>query len=207
MEGDGARSNCYYEFAYDEPPPSTLLALDESGIVLQSDSFSKNVAPGLRMAWLVGARDTVDALVRVRQDFAVSRLPRGRSSGTSPVAISMRTWTSSALATGGSRDLTTAALRTYCSEWLRFTEPTGGFYFWLELSDAVDWDAARAHGSRPRRESSSGRRISSRATPAAGASSVSARFRCPSSTSIGESPRSARRCGRRRGKRAEVAGG
>ncbi len=41
------------------------------------------------------------------------------------------------------RDLTTAALQAHCSEWVTFREPTGGFYFWLELSDAVDWEAAR----------------------------------------------------------------
>src|SRR5690606_37387789 len=66
--------NCYYEFSYDEPPPPTLLALDRSGLVLQSDSFSKYVAPGLRLAWLAGAPEVVEAAVQVRQDFAVSQL-------------------------------------------------------------------------------------------------------------------------------------
>jgi 2-aminoadipate transaminase len=41
------------------------------------------------------------------------------------------------------RDITTRALRAYCEPWVRFREPTGGFYFWLEISEQVDWDAAR----------------------------------------------------------------
>ena len=135
--------NCYYEFAYDEAPPPTLLALDQSGIVLQSDSFSKYVAPGLRMAWLVGAPDTVDALARARQDFAVSQLlaraleryvARGHlEAHLAELRVHYR----------HKRDLTSAALRRHCGEWVTFREPAGGFYFWLELSDAVDWDAAR----------------------------------------------------------------
>ena len=135
--------NCYYEFAYDEPPPPTLLALDESGFVLQSDSFSKYVAPGLRMAWLVGAPETVDDLVRVRQDFAVSRLlaralERYLAGGHLDAHL-----TELRIHYRHKRDLTTAALRASCGEWLSFREPAGGFYFWLELSDAVDWEEAR----------------------------------------------------------------
>ena len=37
----------------------------------------------------------------------------------------------------------TKALHKYCEPWVRFREPSGGFYFWLELLDTVDWDRAR----------------------------------------------------------------
>ena len=136
--------NCYYEFAYDEPPPPTLLALDDAGLVLQSDSFSKYVAPGLRMAWLAGHPAAIEAVTRVRQDFAVSRL----------VARTLERYVE-----GGDldahleelrahyarkRDLTVHALDAHCSPWVRFRPPAGGFYFWLEIDPRVDWDAARA---------------------------------------------------------------
>ena len=135
--------NCYYEFDYDEDPPPTLLALDDSGFVLQSDSFSKYVAPGLRMAWLAGDPTAIEAIIRVRQDFAVSQL----------IARSLERY----IAQGDldthlvelkshyrrKRDITTKALHAYCEPWVRFREPSGGFYFWLEISERVDWDVAR----------------------------------------------------------------
>jgi 2-aminoadipate transaminase len=135
--------NCYYEFGYDEDPPPTLLALDDSGFVLQSDSFSKYVAPGLRMAWLAGDPVAIEAVIRVRQDFAVSQL----------IARALERY----IAQGEldahlvelknhyrrKRDITTRALRDYCAPWVHFREPSGGFYFWLEISPRVDWDAAR----------------------------------------------------------------
>ena len=135
--------NCYYEFGYDAPPPPTLLALDHSGLVLQSDSFSKYVAPGLRMAWIAGAPIAVEAVVRVRQDFAVSQL----------LARAMERYVSDGQldahlaqlrdAYRHKRDVTAAALRKHCEPWVRFRPPDGGFYFWIELSDQIDWDGAR----------------------------------------------------------------
>jgi 2-aminoadipate transaminase len=136
--------NCYYEFAYDEPPPPTLLALDDAGLVLQSDSFSKYVAPGLRMAWLAGHPAAIEAVTRVRQDFAVSRL----------VARTLERYVDAGdldahLASlrdhyRRKRDRTAAALVRHCGRWVRFAVPAGGFYFWVEIDPSVDWDAARA---------------------------------------------------------------
>ena len=42
------------------------------------------------------------------------------------------------------RDATRDALWKYARPWVRFREPAGGFYFWLELDERVDWDRARA---------------------------------------------------------------
>jgi 2-aminoadipate transaminase len=136
--------NCYYEFAYDDSPPPTLLALDESGFVLQSDSFSKYVAPGLRMAWLAGHPAAIEGIVRVRQDFAVSQLlarALERYLVSGDFDDHLRTLRSHYRA---KRDLTTDALREHATPWVRFREPSGGFYFWLELDERVDWEQARS---------------------------------------------------------------
>lgn len=140
--------NCYHEFAYDEPPPPTLLALDDAGLVIQSDSFSKSVAPGLRVAWLAGAPAMTSALARARQDFAVSRV----------VARALERY----LASGElerhlgelreryrvKRDLAVAALREHCRPWVSFRVPTGGFYLWLEIAPGIDWSVVRAELAR-----------------------------------------------------------
>jgi 2-aminoadipate transaminase len=136
--------NCYYEFSYDEPPPPTLLALDGgAGCVVQSDSFSKYVAPGLRMAWLASTAERIDELVATRQDFAVSRLlaralERFMATGRLDPHLELlreryRT----------KRDLAVRALRAHCAPYVRFAVPTGGFFLWLELAPDVDWDRAR----------------------------------------------------------------
>jgi 2-aminoadipate transaminase len=82
-------------------------------------------------------------MVRTRQDFAVSRL----------VACALERF----IAAGHldehldllraryrvKRDLAVAALRAHCEPLVRFREPTGGFFLWVELSPEVDWDRVR----------------------------------------------------------------
>jgi 2-aminoadipate transaminase len=142
--------NCYHEFFYDEPTPPTLLALDDSGRVLHSDTFSKSIAPGLRMAWVAGAPRAIAPLAEVRQDFAVSQLlARALERYMAAGHLDMHLAELRAVYCR-KRDITAAALQEHCSEWVRFQVPGGGFYFWLELLDTVDWDRARelaaAHG-------------------------------------------------------------
>src|ERR1700743_1008138 len=38
------------------------------------------------------------------------------------------------------RDIAIAAVRERCGEFARCEVPQGGFYLWLELDEAVDWD-------------------------------------------------------------------
>ena len=65
--------NCYYDIHYEKPPPPTLLSLDVSGLVVQSDSFSKILAPGLRMGWVAGIPEALAAVATARQDLGVSQ--------------------------------------------------------------------------------------------------------------------------------------
>jgi 2-aminoadipate transaminase len=135
--------NCYYHFGYDAPPPPTLRAFDDHGVVLQSDSFSKYVAPGLRMAWMAGHPTAVEGLVRVRQDFSVSALLARALERFCTTGSFDRHVEELRRRYRHKRDLTTAALREHCEPLVSFREPSGGFYFWLRISEDVDWPSAR----------------------------------------------------------------
>lgn len=135
--------NCYYELYYDEKPPPTLLSLDRSGRVIQSDSFSKILAPGLRMGWLAGPEDMLAAAGSVRQDLGVSQLVAHlvdaylRGGDLDPHLERVRR------AYTAKRDRALAALQEHCSQRARFDIPRGGIYFWLELSPGLDVDQLR----------------------------------------------------------------
>jgi 2-aminoadipate transaminase len=135
--------NCYYDLAYDSAPPPSLLALDDEGIVIQSDSTSKYIAPGLRLGWMVGTPLAMDALARTRQDFAVGQVlarsineyfERGYfDSHLSVLRDAYRV----------KRDLTEASLEKFCRPFATHRVPTGGFYFWLELTSEIDFELAK----------------------------------------------------------------
>ncbi|WP_236795426.1 PLP-dependent aminotransferase family protein [Amycolatopsis sp. GM8] len=132
--------NCYYSLRYSGEPVPSLLSLDTHGIVLQSDSFSKVIAPGLRMGWITGSPPAIEALGAVRQDLGVSQwnarvLEEFVSSGA------FETHLENVIAHNREkRDAASAALRRYCSQWLDFTDPEGGIFFWIRLADNIDCD-------------------------------------------------------------------
>ena len=135
--------NIYGDLRYSGEAIPTLLSLDTTDRVLQSHGFSKIVAPALRLGWIAGSPGMVAGLAAVRQDLGVSQwtcrvmtefLKRGMLDPhiDSVNAVYRR-----------KRDLAAKAVETYCSPWVTFEVPDGGFYLWLELSDTVDWEKAQ----------------------------------------------------------------
>ena len=135
--------NCYYDVYYEQPPPPSLFSLDDSGLVVQSDSFSKILAPGLRMGWAAGTPEAVAAVAAVRQDLGVSQwLARALELYVGDGKLDPHIEELRAVYRR-KRDIAKAALDEFCGRWVRFRVPEGGIYFWLEMSDDVDWDVVR----------------------------------------------------------------
>jgi 2-aminoadipate transaminase len=130
--------NCYHDLYFDIRPPPTLFSLDESGVVVQSDSFSKVLAPGLRLGWLTGSSAALAPVAAVRQDLGSSQLlchaldlylGDGRLDSR---LESLRP------AYKAKRDIALAALREHCGDLVTFQVPQGGIYFWLRIDPRVD---------------------------------------------------------------------
>ena len=135
--------NCYYDTYLDAPPPPTLFSLDRSGLVIQTDSFSKVLAPGLRIGYAVADEAVIDALAEVREDHGVNQilprlLERYIADGRLDEHIERLRDINRA-----KRDAVLAALNEHCVPWVSFETPGGGIYFWLELSPDVDWEKVR----------------------------------------------------------------
>jgi DNA-binding transcriptional MocR family regulator len=122
-------------------PPPALHTLDEDGtVVIRVNSFSKVLAPGLRLGWISAARPIIEQLAIMKQQvdphtqnliqLVVARLIEGgmfdRHLGVLRVEHRRR------------RDALAKALQRYVPDnALRFVVPDGGLFLWCRIEGDV----------------------------------------------------------------------
>jgi 2-aminoadipate transaminase len=118
----------------------TMLSLDSTEHVVYASSFSKTIAPGVRVGYLIGPSPVIAAL----RDKAVNTYI---SPNMLAQAIVGEFCTSGAIldsiatvreALRERRDALVEALRRHIGNDARFVVPEGGYFLWVELPDGVD---------------------------------------------------------------------
>jgi 2-aminoadipate transaminase len=135
-----------------EPLPTLARLSGGAPHVIYASSFSKVLAPGVRVAWTVASPELVRAMVLMRQgeDLCTSTVTqalvaeycrRGHLEGHMGTILSVYAVKCRAMQRSLERHLPAGA-----ATW---TEPSGGFFFWLELargSSREVFDRAAARG-------------------------------------------------------------
>ena len=112
----------------------TLAALAQGHFVITAGTFSKVIAPGLRVGWLQARPELLRLLMPARFDMGNSPLQHRMlhefmvSGELAAHVARMR-----ALYRSKMRSLA-SALRATCGAAVQFTEPAGGFFLWLRLA-------------------------------------------------------------------------
>jgi 2-aminoadipate transaminase len=135
----------YRLIRFEGDPLPTLLEQDERDRVIHASSFSKTVAPGVRVGYLIGPVDEIATLAKLANEQYISPSMIAES-------IVWELCRSGALernvevvnaALRERRDALVEALREHIPE-ARFVVPGGGYFLWLDLNDDVDSKALLA---------------------------------------------------------------
>lgn len=131
----------YCELYFAEAPPPSLRDLDAQNLVIHLNSFSKVMAPGLRLGWLSAAPSIADQIAIIKQrldphtqnlvQFAMARLLR---EGSFDAHLNV-------LRTEHARraGLMLAAIQRHVpAGTIRVTRPSGGLYLWCRLTPGVN---------------------------------------------------------------------
>jgi 2-aminoadipate transaminase len=129
-----------------------IAADDEDGRVVYLSSFSKTLAPGFRVAWIV-------APPALLSKFEMAKQAGDLCSGGLDQRVVYEAWKRGVLAEQlprlrahyqRKRDVMSAALTRRLAGEVTWPAPRGGFFLWLKLRDPLRSDvllpAARAHG-------------------------------------------------------------
>lgn len=132
----------YSELRYDGPAVPSLKALDEHGIVIQVSSFSKIGFPGLRVGWIVGARELIQQLALLKQkvDLHTATLTQAAIYEFSRHGLLARHMKRAKKTYRDRRDAMVAALERYFPEEASWNHPEGGMALWVRLPEGFDTD-------------------------------------------------------------------
>jgi len=125
---------------FHEPPPPPIKTLDQHGHVLYLSTFSKNLAPGLRVGWLVAPGPLVERAALLNR---VTELQPNTVGQHLVVEFARRGWLAEQveLARSVYRErcrAMDAALRRHRRPGMHWTVPGGGLFLWLQLPERVD---------------------------------------------------------------------
>ncbi len=136
----------YSAFRYDGEAPPPLRAYAPESVYL--GTFSKTLAPGLRVGWISAPRPLYDHLFAVKEclnisnDRVMMRTVHHAAEGFLDAHIA-----EGREAYRSRRDALLAAMDEYLPPRATWTRPEGGFFVWIDLEDGADTDALLEHAA------------------------------------------------------------
>jgi len=135
--------NPYREMRFLGTAPPPIAALDRDGRTLYLSTFSKTLAPGLRIGWIAAPQPVMERCVTVKQGMdlcgpaftqaiAAALLARGRLVDRLPAVVE---------GYRRKRDVMLQALEREMPPGVTWTRPEGGLFLWVRLAEDVDTTA------------------------------------------------------------------
>jgi 2-aminoadipate transaminase len=122
----------YADIYFGDAPPPSLYGLANGQGMLKVGTFSKPIATGLRIGWVQGREDFIDALGRVKYDMGNSPvLLRALGEYLEKKLLDKHLETMRPLYKAKCEALC-ESLEEHCSQYARFVKPDGGFFLWVE---------------------------------------------------------------------------
>jgi DNA-binding transcriptional MocR family regulator len=137
----------YRDISFEGTPPPSYFALADGRDVFRIESFSKNLAPGLRLGWLIGTPEQIGTCV----NCGTSEMGGGANPFVSHIVthyLESGKWEShiSKLRTiyRDRRDIALSALERFMPSGVQWTVPSGGYFLWITLPSHVTVFALQA---------------------------------------------------------------
>jgi DNA-binding transcriptional MocR family regulator len=118
-----------------------MLSQDTVGVVVHASSFTKTVCPGVRVGYLIGPKDFIAGLAKTATNHYISpsMVSEAIVHQFCVVGDIHKSIATVCKALGERVAVLSASLREHIPG-VRFTEPDGGYFLWVDLPDDVHVD-------------------------------------------------------------------
>ena len=134
--------DCYADLRFEGEDVTSFHSLDDTGRVVYVGSFSKIIAPGMRMGYLVAPKDVIGRAWSFKSGGAVSQFTALTIAEYMKGGIN-RHIEEQNRALAAKRDAMVAALGENFGSSVTWTVPQGGLYVWVKFPDGVDLNAVQ----------------------------------------------------------------
>ena len=134
--------DCYVDLRFDGGPVPSIHSLDDAGLVMYVGSFSKIIAPGMRMGYLTAPPAVMDVVRPIKSGGGVNQF----------TALAVHRYAMSGLQDHigdineilrAKRDAMLAALGENLGSAATWSRPDGALYVWVRLRDGTDLTATQ----------------------------------------------------------------
>lgn len=132
--------NPYGDLRFEGEEISPIKAFDTKDLVIYSGTFSKVLAPGMRMAWILAGEKIMKKFDAIKESTDLS----SSCVGQREVALYMKEYDFDAHIKencklyGHRRDVMCDAIKKYFPEGIKCEYPHGGLFLWVELPEYMD---------------------------------------------------------------------
>ena len=128
---------CYADLIWDSSRPPALAALDEGNRVIHCGSFSKTIAPALRIGYLIGNWNVLSQLLALKSDGGTGALEQMMLAEYCEANFDKHIKSLCGTLEKKLRILTEAIEANFGTS-AEFEVPEGGIFLWVTLPDTVD---------------------------------------------------------------------
>ena len=134
--------DCYVDLRFEGEPVTSIHSLDDTGLVMYVSSFSKIIAPGMRMGYLTAPPEVMNRVRAIKSGGGVNQF----------AALAVHRYATTRLEDHVNeintilrvkRDAMLAALGENFGSAATWSHPDGGLYLWLRMPEGADLVAAR----------------------------------------------------------------
>lgn len=132
--------NPYREMRFSGTAPPPIVALDPDGRTIYLSTFSKTMAPGLRIGWIAGPEPVIAQCVTLKQamDLCSPSFTQAVTAGLLRRGDLIRRLPATIDLYRRKRDAMLDALESQMPSGVSWTRPDGGLFLWVRLPDGMD---------------------------------------------------------------------
>lgn len=136
--------DAYADVRFDGERLPSMFGLAGGKGAVQLGTFSKTVATGLRVGWVLADEAVIEALLRTRYDLGTSPWTQRTMLEFASTGMFDRHLAKVTDIYRNKRDAMLSALDERCGRYATWNRPQGGYFLWMDLAEGVDPKALAA---------------------------------------------------------------